>query len=612
MRDELLDYYERELIYLRHMGAGFAAKYPKIAGRLLLESGKCEDPHVERLMEAFAFLAARVHLKVDDGFPTVVQALFQILYPHYLRPLPSMSVAEFHLDPEQGKLTTGLPVPRHSMLYSRPVEGFPCKFRTCRDFTIWPVAVRAAQWRAPDQFRLQGRTGDAVAALRLELECLPDVVFAELQLDSLRFFLSGDGNLTSSLIELLCNNCLDVVIRDPDNPSANVRLPASRVRQVGFDEDDSMLPYPRRSFAGFRLLQEYFAFPEKFAFIEISGLGALPASGFGRRAEMVFLIGPHERAERRQMLELGVTAKTFRLGCCPIVNLFEQVSEPVPIDHKSHEYRIVADARREHAIDIFSVNQVTGVVPGSADAVHYEPMYSFRHSASKEKTTAFWYASRQPSAWRTDKGSDVYVTLADISGRTADLPGVTTLTARLTCSNGMLPARLSFGNDDGDFQLEEGGPITRIIALVKPTTPLQPPEDRALLWRLASQLSLNYLSLVGDGVDSLREILKLHDFSDSPHAARQIAGIAKLESRPHWTRVTSQYGVNFARGTRIELEIDEENFAGSGVYTFAALLERFFGLYVSINSFSQLVVRTRQRKGILKEWPPRAGDRIVA
>jgi type VI secretion system protein ImpG len=610
MRDELLEYYERELIYLRHMGAGFAAKYPKIAGRLLLESGKCEDPHVERLLEAFAFLAARVHLKVDDEFPAIVQALFQILYPHYLRPLPSMSVAEFHLDPEQGKLTSGHHVPRHATLYSRPVDGSPCKFRTCRDLTLWPVTVRAAQWRTPDQLKLPGRTGGAVAALRLELECLPDVAFRELDLPSLRFFLSGDGNLTNSLIELLCNNCLEVVIRDPDKPSAAVTLPGSRIRQVGFDEDDAMLPYPRRSFAGFRLLQEYFAFPEKFSFLELSGLEALAAAGMGRRAEAVFLIGPHERAERRQVLELGVTARTFRLGCCPVVNLFEQASEPIAIDHKSHEYRIVADARREHATDIFSVNQVTGVVPGIPDAVHYEPMYSFRHGEMTDKATAFWFTSRQPSAWRTDKGSDVYVTLADLSGHTAE-PGVTTLTARLTCSNGMLPARLAFGNEDGDFQLEDGGPITRIIALVKPTTPLQPPSDRGLLWRLASQLSLNYLSLVGEGIDPLREILKVHDFSDSQHAGRQIAGIIGLKSKPHWTRVTSDYGVNFARGTRVELELDEENFAGMGVYTFSAMLERFLGLYVSINSFSQLVVRTRQRKGILKEWAPRAGERIL-
>jgi type VI secretion system protein ImpG len=282
----------------------------------------------------------------------------------------------------------------------------------------------------------------------------------------------------------------------------------------------------------------------------------------------------------------------------------------VVIDHKSHEYRIIADARREHAIDIFSVNEVIGVAPGLPDAVHYEPMYSFRHSVTGEKPTAFWFVTRQPSAWRTDKGSDVYVSLAELSGETAE-PGVTTLTARLTCSNGMLPARLAFGNEEGDFQLEEGGPIARIIALVKPTTPLQPPGDRGLLWRLASQLSLNYLSLVGEGIDPLREILRVHDFSDSPYAGRQIAGITRLESRPHWTRVTSDYGVNFARGTRVELELDEEYFAGAGVYTFSSLLERFLGLYVSINSFSQLVVRTRQRKGILRVWPPRAGERIL-
>ena len=149
MRDELLLYYERELTYLRQLGAEFADKYPKIASRLILEPDKCDDPHVERLLEGFAFLAARVHLKIDDEFPEITEAMLSILYPHYIRPIPSMSIVEFHLDPEQGKVASGVRVPNGTTVLSKPIAGVPCKFRTCYETTLWPVTVVAAEWKTP-------------------------------------------------------------------------------------------------------------------------------------------------------------------------------------------------------------------------------------------------------------------------------------------------------------------------------------------------------------------------------------------------------------------------------------------------------------------------------
>jgi len=299
VRDDLLDYYERELTFLRQMGAEFAEKYPKIASRLQLEADRCEDPHVERLIEGFAFLAGRVHLKIDDEFPEVTEALLGILFPHYTHPIPAMSVVEFHLDPEQGKLTTGLKVPRGSLLYSRPVDGVPCRFRTCYDTTLWPLTVAEAQWTTPDRLQPPVKGGSAVAALRFDLACLADVSFDKLALGSLRFYLSGESNLVHALYELLLNNCAQILVRDPANPKLRpIELPAGSLRSIGFGEDEAMLPYTRRSFAGYRLLQEYFAFPEKFFFIELAGLEALAAAGFRERAQFVVLISPFERADR--------------------------------------------------------------------------------------------------------------------------------------------------------------------------------------------------------------------------------------------------------------------------------------------------------------------------
>jgi len=611
VRDDLLFHYSQELTYLRYLGAEFANKYPKVAGRLLLEAGKCEDPHVERLLEGFAFLAARVYQKIDDEFPQIVESLISVLYPYYLRPIPSASVVQFHLDPDQGKLMTGLPVPRGSLLYSPPVQGTPCKFQTCYDTTLWPVEVKAADWRSADRIQPPVASGGAAAVIRLELHCLPDVSFAKLNLKTLRFFVQGDGTFTNSLIELLCNNSLQIVARDLSAPARkSVVLPPGSLRQVGFLPDEGLLPFPRRSFWGYRLLQEYFAFPEKFYFLDLSGFEKLAAADFGEKIELLFFLSDFERSDQRQMLELGVSRRTFRLGCTPVVNLFEQVAEPILLEQKRFEYRIVSDARREEAMDIFSIDDVVGISSGSSEAQPYHPFFSYRHSAGGGPAQTFWHSTRRTSAWRTNKASDVYINFVDLTGakRTPDRD---TVTIRLTCSNGELPGRLPFGNEEGDFQLEGGGPITRIVALTKPTDALQPPSQQGLLWRLISKLSLNYLSLVSEGLDAFREILRLHNFTGSLAAEKQIDGILSLRSEPHFARLRSPHGISFARGTRVALELDEDQFAGTGAYTFASVIDVFLGLYTSMNSFSQLAVRTRQRKRVLKQWPPRAGQKIL-
>ena len=611
MRDELLYHYSQELTYLRYLGAEFAAKYPKVAGRLLLEAGKCEDPHVERLLEGFAFLAARIHTKIDDEFPEVIESLLDVLYPYYLRPIPSASVVQFHLDPAQGKLMTGLNVPRGATLYSAPVAGAPCKFQTVYDTTLWPIEVKAADWRSADRLQPPAPSIGAAAVIRLELHCFQDVNFSKLDLKSLRLFLHGDGSVVNGLLELLCNNCVQIMARDLAAPTKKtvVFAPGS-LRHVGFKIEEGLFQFPRRTFWGYRLLEEYFAFPEKFYFLDLSGFEKLAAAGFGDKIELLFFLSEFERADRRQSLELGVSKSAFRLGCVPAVNLFPQVAEPILVEQKKFEYRIVADARREEALDIFSIDAVTGVMGGSSETVEYQPFFSHRHSGMEGPTQTFWHATRKISGWRTSKASDMYITFVDLTG-TKKTPDRDSITLRLTCSNGELPSRLPFGNDSGDFQLGAGGPITRIVALTKPTDALQPPQGKGLLWRLISRLSLNYLSLIAEGGDAFREILRLHNFTGSVSADKQIDGILSLRSEPHFARLTSSQGVSFARGTRVEIDLDEEQFTGVGAYTFSAVMDVFLGLYTSMNSFSQLVVRTKQRKRILKQWPPRAGQKIL-
>ena len=612
MRDDLLLYYERELTFLRQMGVEFAGRYPKIASRLMIEPDKCEDPHVERMLEAFAFLAARVHLKIDDEFPEITEALLSILYPHYMRPIPSMSVAEFHVDPTQAPPETGMKVDRGALLRSRPLQGVPCKFRTCYDVTLWPISVAEAEWTTPDRLKPPVKSSDAVAAVRIALRCAGELTFRKLSLSSLRFYLVGESGLTHSLYELLCNNCVQILVRDasPKSRVPPVYLTPEALRPVGFAEEDGMLPYPRRSFIGYGLLQEYFCFPQKFFFLDLAELDKVCAAGFGNTAEVILLISPFERSDRRQPLELGVSAKTFRLGCAPIVNLFPQTAEPILLSQRKYEYPVIPDVSRRSALEIFEIREVVSANPQAAEVVKFEPFYSFRHGQTRAKIRAFWHAVRRPSGLRDDLGTEIFLSLVDLSGKPVQAD-VDALTVRTICTNRDLPSRLPFGNEAGDFELESAVPIKRIVALTKPTDTLRPPVGKDSLWRLVSQLSLNYLSLVGEGREALQELLRLYNFAGSTYSEKQIEGLVGLSSKRHFARVVSEDGVTFARGTQVEMEFDEEQFTGAGVYLFAAVLEHFLGMYVSLNSFSQLRVRTRQRKEVLRQWQPRAGRKIL-
>ena len=594
------------------MGAEFADKYPKIARRLLLEPTQCEDPHVERMIEAFAFLAARVHLKIDDEFPEITEALLGVIYPHFVRPVPSMSVAELSSDPENAALITGFPVPRGAVLNSRPIDGLPLRFRTSFDVTLWPIMISGTQWKTPDRLSPAPKSSGATAALRTEIRYAPGVLPDKLNLRSLRFFLNGEAALIHSFYELLCNNTMQILLRDltPGSRKAPITLPASCLQAVGFHENEALIPYPRRSFEGYRIIQEFFHFPEKFFFMELSGLEELIGSGFKTGFELVVLISRFERPDRMQQLEVGIGPNSLKLNCTPIINLFKQTAEPILLSHNKAEYGIVPDVHRPLAMEVFSVEEVLSSNPSSGDITYFEPFYSYRHGATREAKQTFWQSMRRQSTRRNDDGTEVSLSLVDLSGRPMR-PDFDAITVRTICSNRDLPARMPIGNEAGDLEPQGLAPIRKVTILRKMTAPVRPPVGKGALWRLISHLSLNYLSLVEDGKESFQEILRLYDFENSPALQKQILGITSISSQRHFARLVSLNGISFARGLKIDMELDEEQFVGAGAYLFASVAERFLALYVTMNSFSQLTVRTKQRKEVLGAWPPRTGQQIL-
>ncbi len=599
MDQDIRHYYERELTFIREMGSEFAKKYPKIAGRLLLEPDKCEDPHTERLIEAFALLCGRIHKKIDDDFPDITESLLQILYPHYVNPIPSMSVVT--LDPDrQAVPPTGYQVGANTILHSKPVNGHPCQFATRYPVTIRPMEVVSASLREPRKPRK-----NAQQALVIQLKSFGGVGFSQMDLQRIRFFLNGPGQHVFHIYELLFNNVchLEITSQNCEGRIQEFPLTPQALRPVGFQPEETLIPFTSRSFPGYLLLFEYFCFPEKFLFFDLEGLGKLAETSFQDTLEIWIYL---DRTAKGNLL---VNKETFCLNATPVVNLFSRIAEPIRIDHERTEYRVVPDIRRSAATEVFTIDRVVSSSLATRKEKEYRPLYSVRHhldDVSDRGPEAFWQMSRRPSGRHGDDGTDVFLSFVDLNFNPID-PGVEVATMHLTCTNRDLPGRLPFGDPAGDFETETAAPVSAIRCLLKPTPTRRPTLGGALQWRLVSHLSLNYLSLVNGGEDALKEILTLYDFDNSPATQQQISGIVSL----HSDYVTKRIGNSFCRGVQVTMTLDEEKFVGTGLYLFASVLEHFIGQYVSVNSFTQLVVKTLQRKETVKSWPPRNGNRIL-
>ncbi len=614
MRRELLEYYEGELSYLRQMGVEFARRHPGIAARLQFDGQPSVDPHVERLIEAFAFMAARVHRRIDDDFPLLTESLLNLIYPRYLRPVPSMTVVECQLDPAQGKSHAGTVVPRHTELVSHAtLGGLPIRFQTSYEVALWPLQVSEAEWRQPNRLQRPVRsTGGSpvAAAARVRLQCVGDASLSQMGLRQLRFFLSGDPATMYPLYELLASRCMEIQLQDPGDPKHIVSLDPAHLRMTGFETGEDVLPFDRRSVDGYRLLQEYFAFPEKFLFFDLHGLEVLREGHFTRELDLVFLFAPFERTERQQLLELGVTQGTFRLGCTPAINLFERTAEPILLSQTRAAYPVTPDSRHPEAVEVYAIDEVVATNPQMRMSVPLKPLVSFQHGSRTAGEGLYWSATRTVPSGGDHRPSTMQISVVDLQSRMQQ-PEADVLSVRCTCTNFDLPTRLSFGTATGDFEAVGAGAAKTVTALLRPTPSIKPPGADGQLWRLVSLLSLNYLSLSETGLPALQEILRLHNFAESEVPQQQIGAIRALRTSPHFAMVASDYGISPARGTAVEIDLDEGQFTGGGAFLFGAVLDRFLAGYASMNSFTQLTVCSSLRKEPLGRWPPRAGSQVL-
>ncbi len=620
----LLKYYNSELQYIREMGGEFAREFPKIASRLGLEGFECADPYVERLLEGFSYLTARVQLKLDARYPDLTRHLLEIIYPHYLTPIPSMAVMQFQPELSDGSLADGVVIPRQTSVRSILGKGdqTPCEYRTAHEVTLWPLEIAEAEY-----FSNMGVVSGvslptdkkAKAGLRLRIKATAGLNLMDINLESLTVFLRGQDEQPMRLYEQMIGNSIAVVARPTSRPAPWTHvLDASSIHQVGFGDDEALLAHGPRSFSGYRLLQEYFAFPERYLFVELSGLKDAFSRSTDAEIEVLVLF---DRIDLE--LENKINTDNIALNCSPAINLFPKRADRIHLSEKSSDYHVLPDRTRPLDYEVFQVTGVTGHGASSEEEQEFLPFYACNDLSHYSEHMAFYALKRERRLLSSRQkrrgprssyiGSEAYISLVD--ARQAPYSGdLKQLSIQTLCTNRDLPLQMPIGRGRTDFALDISAPVEAVRCIVAPTRP-RPSLAHAqgeVAWRLINHLSLNYLSLIDNderqGAAGLREMLSLYGNLAEAGIKKQIEGIKSVQAEQVTRRIPVPGPITFGRGLEITLTMDESAFEGTGVFMLGAVMEQFFSRYVSINSFTETCIRTVDRGEIMR-WPVRTGQR---
>lgn len=621
MDERFLEYYNKELKHVRNTAGEFAKAYPKIAGRLGLETMEVSDPYVERLIESFAFMAARVQLKMDSRFPEFTQHLLQIIYPQFQAQKPSVLIAQMTPDSTESGLADGYVVPRHATMKSRigPKEKTACQFRTAQELTLWPVELTQAVYFSSDSQiasdNWKGGLDDTRAGLKLSLKATAGLAFNEIKLDELTFYINGPDELPITIYEQIFSQASGFLVRAKgDKSKAPLYRKTENIKPVGFDDDQALLPVPNRQFRGYRLLQEYFLFPHRYLFFALAGLQEFLSQCSSTEIEILVLFD-----KAKTSLAKLVDKDNFLLHCTPAINLIERKADRITIKPTEHEYEVVVDRTQPMNYEVYSVQSVQGYTASNEEEVDFLPCYGKYDHAGDNQNGAFFVTRQTPRLLSMNQkkngprtsylGSNTYVSLVD-SSATPVQSAIKQIGLTVLCTNRDLPLQIPIGRGGTDFTLDIGAPVEEIRCVRGPTKPKPALPMGESNWRLISLLSLNMESLVAGEEKSavaLRELCRLLSDDIDPGIERQIEAIKTLDVRPVVRQFPTRGYITFGRGVQIDLHCDENGFQGLGVFLFGCVLERFLSRYVSINTFTELVLSTQQRNEIHR-WAARVGN----
>jgi type VI secretion system protein ImpG len=611
--DELLRYFEEELGLFGLYAREFRNRFPKPAGDLHIAGETYEDPSVARLIQSVALMSARIKKRLDDDYPKFTEALLDSLYPHYLRPMPSYSVAQVAPGGTQPAEVTRLP--RGTTLRSTAVEHTICQFRTTYEVTLAPVGVAKAEFssvmNAPRAIRLpRGVT----AGISITIACTnPAFDLAAGALPSLRLFVDGDPSVRAALIDALFMRAVAAFVQPGPDVSwhALERIP---LRVAGFAEDEAMIPFPQRSHPAFRLLGEYFSYPEKFNFvdIELDGLLAVLPPKCQRFTLHLALSGVASDSAEARLLG-SLSHKNLLTGCTPVINLFEKAGVPLQLSHTSADYALIADVTHASAYEVFSVDDVRLVREGAGGGrvTVFSPLYAVRQDTPAGAAHSYWLTRRDEATAAVSPGHELRICLLDSEFRPSSAAGAT-LSTELTCTNRDLPTQLRYGHPEGDLRADGVASSHPVRMLRRPSPSYRFGLDNGAHWRLVSHLALNYARLTDAGLQDFQKMLTLYDLPRSPISQRQIAGIVGLEHGTVRAWVKTLPASTLMPGIAIRMTVDEQAFVGSSLYVFAQVMDRYFAMNSQLNCFTQLELVSEQTGQEIFRCPPRTAEKTAA
>jgi type VI secretion system protein ImpG len=622
--DELYEYYQRELDYLRNAGREFARQHPEAARRLELGELESPDPHVERLLESFAFLTGRIRRDLDNESPDMAAALLEALLPNSMAPLPPMTIVQLSADPAKGKECAGRHVPAHTPLMAsgQPTQRAPgapevgCQFRTCYPLTLWPLSVAGACFEDAGAHPGLEREPDVAGVLRISLLCGAGMVFGKgedcIAPDSLRFHLHDSWHNAGALYDLLLCHVKRVLVVPAGRGAADRVGDAARWSEAGFGPDDAVLPVAGHAHPAYRQLQEYFAFPRKYLFFDAGNLAqALTGCGTdGQRVQQVDLL---LLLTRRPPSGLAVHAGQFLLGCTPAINLFPRTTETLRLDQRQLEYRLVPDARHEASTEIHSLLKVEASFADGQGAMRLSPYYDFGE-VLRGQSGAQWIARRVAGSGPRSGGTDVLLSFMEVDSE-AGFIRMPLVSASALCTNRRLAEEIRPDPPgQATFKAPAAAGVLPVRCLLQPTPQVMPPLDGRTLWRLLSLLNLNHITLdqlsdsrPGSSLAMIQRLLELANGAGSMGGARQARALVRFECRRVVRPVRGGPVPGFRRGHELVLEFAPGAYSDGTPLMLAAVLQRFFQMFCSVNSFASVTVMAGEER--VKEWLPATSSR---
>lgn len=600
-QDRFLHYYNQELNYLRHSGRNFSRKYPKIARRLEMGDSESPDPHVERLLESFAFLTGRISQEIDDQYPETATALLNVLYPHLVNPIPAMAIAHLKVDPSNGNLTTGFSIPKRTLLNAEAHEGISCQFSTVYPLKLWPIEVDHVSFSTSNKFYTYGQKPKEWF-LRFDLKST-GVDFNVMGVDQLDFHIHADRKLALLIYQTIFAQ-QDIQVYYGTDKKNLYALPKGSIEPLGFAADEMSMPMGSHTIHSYQMIQEYFHLPEKFLFFRIKNLQDILKTHDLITEDLQLFISLDDVSD---IYEESITPQNFLLGATPIVNLFPKTTDPFRLDKKQTHYRLIPDQRLDKTTEIYSIDEIIGSIEGQGEPQVLSPYYAFNHHTTLNPETTYWVHKRASSLLRDLPGTDIYLSFVDMNF-SPQMPAQQIIHAKTLCTNRYLAEQLPY---NCHLTAEVALPVSQITCLDRPVKQVHSPQDGANLWKLISQLSVNYLGLTSGeaSVEGLKEMLRIY-IRNSSQSDYEIEMFKDIEVKTVSRRVNQEAWRGFVRGHQITIIVEDTNYTGASTFLLVSVLRYYFSLHVGINSFIEIVLKNDKASKEVMRWDPVPGMQI--